>query len=53
MVNISRSISRACGKTSDEADVMHQAAGQHLSSTLEAGAMHQAARWNEMSKPDM
>jgi hypothetical protein len=25
MVNISRSISRACGKTSDEADVMHQA----------------------------
>jgi hypothetical protein len=28
MVNISRNISRACGKMSDEADVMHQAMDQ-------------------------
>jgi hypothetical protein len=29
MANTSRNISRACGKTSDEADVMHQAASRH------------------------
>jgi hypothetical protein len=29
MANTSRNISRACGKTSDEADVMHQAMDQH------------------------
>jgi hypothetical protein len=28
MANTSRSISRACGKTNDEADVMHQAMDQ-------------------------
>jgi hypothetical protein len=29
MANTSRNISRACGKTNDEADVMHQAASRH------------------------
>jgi hypothetical protein len=29
MANTSRNISRACGKTSDEADVMHRAASRH------------------------
>jgi hypothetical protein len=98
MANTSRNISRACGKTSDEADVMHQAmdqhnqgiceesrcdtsgckliqsstlryirlqvdmigylvvyqvAGQYLSGTLKAGAVHQAVRWNEMNKSDL
>jgi hypothetical protein len=33
--------------------VVYQAAGQHLSGTLEAGAMHQAVRWNKISKPDL
>jgi hypothetical protein len=33
--------------------VVYQAASQHLSGTLEAGAMHQAVRWNEIGKPDL
>jgi hypothetical protein len=31
--------------------MVYKAAGQHLSGTLEAGAMHQAVRWNEIGKP--
>jgi hypothetical protein len=33
--------------------MVDSAAGQYLSGTLEADAMHQAVRWNKMSKPDL
>jgi hypothetical protein len=44
MANTSRNISRACGKTSDEADVMHQAMDQHnQGSVRKADVIHRAA----------
>jgi hypothetical protein len=33
--------------------VVYQAAGQYLSGTLKAAAMHQAVRWNEINKSDI